>query len=404
MSANRVDPIYKELINYILRFGVEKQSRNGKIKSIFGFQFRHHMRLGFPLLTTKEMNFKSIATELIWFLRGDTNIKFLIENGCNIWNGDAYKFYVGEMEKRKKDAEQKISEGCTPCIEILNDIEILSKKDFAKKIVSDDAFAQVWGVLGPIYGHQWRKWDLTILDDIQSLFERQLNHDVLENRYPIGAMNRKYAIEEVKRAYPKQDQIINLLTELKDNPDSRRLLVSAWNVHDLTQMILPPCHHSFQVYTRELSPMERMHALLGDDGIIKSDPKTLDQIWLDEHNAPKRTISLMWNQRSADVPLGLPYNIASYGLLLVILGHIMNMVPGELIGNLGDCHIYENQINAVIEQMDREEFLLPNLKVNDSSWYSNTLDYNNIIQNIQIDDFFLKDYYHHPKIKIPLSN
>ena len=206
------------------------------------------------------------------------------------------------------------------------------------------------GDLGPIYGKQWRKWD--------------------------GKNGRI-------------DQIDDLIRELKINPDSRRLMVSAWNVGELNQMVLPPCHYGFQVYTRELSIMERVN--LGDFRF----GSTVTDDMCDKQNLPKRAISLMWNQRSVDTFLGLPFNIASYGLLLHILANEVNMIPDELIGNLGDTHLYLNHIEQAKEQISRTSFDLPQLKTEAKM--------DGICCNVP-DDFVLEGYQYHPTIKAPLSN
>ena len=189
------------------------------------------------------------------------------------------------------------------------------------------------------------------------------------------------------------DQISELIEQLKDNPDSRRMVVSAWSVHDLPNQVLPPCHYGFQVYTRELSWEERYEYMYNtnvraDDGLRP--PLTPEM--LEEYNIPKRAISLMWNQRSCDVPLGIPMNIASYGLLLTMIADEVNMIPEELIGNLGDCHIYLNQMNGVKEQINRKPFELPTVYVRDG------------IHCSSVNDVILENYQSHPKIYFPLSN
>ncbi|NBP58642.1 thymidylate synthase, partial [bacterium] len=292
--------------------------------SVFGRQIRHKMSEGFPLLTTKKMYFKGILTELLWFLNGDTNIKFLVENDCHIWDGDAYKNYI----KMPKELSDVISDK-----DKFNGRN-LTKEEFIERVKSDDEFAKSWGNLGPIYGKQWRRW----------------------STYP-----NQYGEFE----HNPIDQIANLINDLKTNPDSRRLMVNAWNVGELDQMILPPCHYGFQVYTRELSLEERKniwllknsdkpHLLYHPGMVEKSHPLTTPQDWFDEQNIPNRAISLMWNQRSVDTFLGLPFNIASYGLLLEIIAKTVNMLPEELIGNLGDTHLYLNHIEQAKEQIGRD--------------------------------------------------
>ena len=343
-----IDERYQELLQTILDFGKDKKDRTGTgTKSIFGYTIRWDMSQGFPLLTTKKMPMKTIATELKWFLKGDTNIKYLVDNGCNIWNGDAYKRYA--------DIE------CNPPHD-----HSLSQKEFIDNIKNSDKFAEKWGELGPIYGKQWRNW----------------------TEYYVEKFNggNPIIVERTK------DQIANLIEELKTNPDSRRLMVSAWNVGELDQMTLPPCHYGFQMYTKELSFHERW-ALYSDkpyDGNGLGMINTLD--FMDDNEIPTRSISLMWNQRSVDTFLGLPFNIASYALLLKLIAHEVNMVPDQLIGNLGDVHLYKNHIEQAKEQIERDPIMLPELNIVASDIINGEFAYE------------LLDYESHKSIKAPLSN
>jgi thymidylate synthase len=323
------------------------------------------MSEGFPLLTTKKMAWKTMVTELIWFLSGSTNIKYLVMNGCHIWDGDAYKNYSKKIEDVIDGYKSGDIMGMQPHIEKWfsnpDDLEPLTQEEFINLIKIDDEFAERWGELGPIYGAQWRSW------------------------LKVGE---------------KIDQIQNLIDELKTNPDSRRLMVSAWNVGELEHMVLPPCHYGFQVYTRELNGEERWDLLkkkVGDekfqlmvDDIVPFGGGLSEE--LQSYNIPKRAISLMWNQRSVDTFLGLPFNIASYGLLLKMIADEMNMVPDELIGNLGDVHLYSNHIEQAKEQIKREPFDLPTVHVRDG------------IFSFGDKDVILENYQSHPVIKAPLSN
>jgi len=325
---NTLDKQYQQLLQDILDNGVKKETRNGGTISVFGRQIRHNMSEGFPLLTTKKMAWKTMVTELLWFLRGDTNIKYLVDNNCHIWDGDCFANYI----KHNPNADEQMISDAGKMVNI--------KEWFINKIKTDDEFANKWGELGKIYGRQWRKWKT-------EKFKKFFN---------------KYGYEDEKIIYI--DQIQNLINDLKTNPDSRRLMVTAWNVGELDQMVLPPCHYGFQCYVR--------------DG---------------------KYLSLMWNQRSCDFFLGIPFNIASYGLLLTILAKEVNMVPDQLIGNLGDTHLYLNHIEQAKEQITREPFELPTL--NPFPIYQGTKPG---IECYVVSDFTLKDYQSHESIKAPLSN
>jgi thymidylate synthase len=399
---NKLDKKYQQLLSDIIEFGVEKGDRTGTgTISEFGHQIRHKMSEGFPLLTTKKMAWKTMVTELLWFLRGETNIKYLVDNGCHIWDGDAYKNYQKNMTQWFGNESQ------------------LTIEKFIEKIKTDDEFANKWGELGPIYGKQWRSW---------------------------------YVKADGEKTYI--DQIATLISELKINPDSRRLMVSAWNVGELNQMVLPPCHYGFQIYTRELSKGERMNYWFKNNKPNRDVCDSVDESteeeqhkYFDGANVPKRAISLMWNQRSVDTFLGLPFNIASYGLLLEIIAKEVNMISDELIGNLGDVHLYKNHIEQAKEQIgrkytqeersdmlkeamgyenyhkaiedsvpfggglseyyesykipyhSREPYKLPTLKING--------DEPSIIEKTQYwkpEDFTIENYQSHPTIKAPLSN
>ena len=290
---NTLDEQYKKLLGTVLHNGIDKSDRTGTgTKSIFGKQIRHNMSEGFPILTTKKVAFKTMVTELKWFLKGDTNIKYLVDNGCNIWNGDAYKKYCK--------------------LQVPHD-HFETQEEFIELIKTDDEFAKKWGELGPIYGKQWR--------DINGI-----------------------------------DQLEELIIGLINNPNGRRHIVDSWNSEQLHLMTLPPCHYSFQCYVA--------------DG----------------------KLSLMWNQRSADLFLGVPFNISSYGLLLHLLCKETRLEPGELIGSFGDIHLYKNHTDQAQEQIDRYSLDLPELKVSCYDIYRGDFDAE------------LINYESHPAIKAPLSN
>jgi thymidylate synthase len=373
--ANRLDEQYQSLLQDILEYGVDKQDRTGTgTKSIFGYMIHHNMRNGFPLLTTKKVPFKTMAIELMWFLMGDTNIKYLVENGCNIWNGDAYQAYIKRYNKGEYVGKTKLLENSKKNRTLTEPFTI---EEFIDKIKTDDEFANKWGELGPIYGKQWRSWHWRSEPFLPE--EKRMIYTTDDK--PVTWSREKYI-----------DQIANLINDLKTNPDSRRLMVNVWNVGELDQMVLPPCHYGFQVYTRELSWEERIELYKSKTGLTEVDRKF--QLLKDfvEHNIPTRAISLMWNQRSVDTFLGLPFNIASYGLLLMMLADEVNMVPDELIGNLGDTHIYLNHIEQAKEQIGREPMELPTVHVRDGIFCSS------------VNDVILENYNSHPSIKAPLSN
>lgn len=309
---NRLDDRYRGLLAEVLYNGTEKNDRTGTgTLSRFGMSIRHNMEDGFPILTTKKMPLNTISTELKWFLKGGTNIKYLVDNNCNIWNGDAYKNFLKHSVPH--DRQETL-------------------KEFIQKIKTDDEFADKWGELGPIYGKQWRSWGT--------------GETVTVGHNGLHTLLGEKVI----------DQIQDLISELKTNPDSRRLMVNAWNVSELHEMTLPPCHYGFQCYVA--------------DG----------------------KLSLMWNQRSADLFLGVPFNISSYGLLLLLLCEETGYKPGELIGNFGDIHLYKNHLEQAKEQISRGSYSLPKLEV-----------YNVDILNGEFN-WSHTEYKSHPTIKAPLSN
>ena len=433
---NNLDKQYTSLLQDILDNGIEKKDRTGTgTLSVFGRQIRHKMSEGFPLLTTKKMAWKTVVAELLWFLRGDTNIKFLLDYDCHIWDGDAYKNFKVYADTVVQGYMEGDILGSQPSTDRLfsnpDDLVVLTKEEFIKKIKTDDDFAKEWGNLGPIYGKQWRNWE----------------------REVVNYSGMKYDSEPV-------DQIKNLIQDLKNDPDSRRLMVNAWNVGELDQMVLPPCHYGFQLYTRELTYKERYDYWFNhnyETGMEKNYKITPDFDDKYYTPTPKRAISLMWNQRSVDTFLGLPFNIASYALLLEIIAKEVGMISDELIGNLGDTHLYLNHIDQAKEQIGRpltfderyamytgndktweegggnswgkingldlmddagipnrtrQPFKLPRVKITERNWYQHenvkkhlgekTLDEK--IKSYRPDCFELINYECHPTIKAPLSN
>lgn len=309
---------YLELLRDIRDTGVDKGDRTGTgTRSVFGRQLRFDLSKGFPMLTTKKLTFRLIVAELIWFLRGETNVRFLHEHNCHIW----------------------------------------------------DEWADASGDLGPIYGRQWRAWRDKWTGDTDS--------------------------------WRRIDQIAKLVETLRNNPDSRRMVVSAWNVTDLPDMRLEPCHAMFQCYTRELSPAQRaarwMHQNLGIElGIVKQNisDEELGKA-LDAYGVPRRALDLQMYQRSADVFLGVPFNIASYALLTHILAHAVGMFPGEYVHTFGDVHIYRNHMDQVNEQLTRQPGALPTLEMR----YPSDVD----LKELRVDYFGLKNYAAKPSIKAEVA-
>ena len=307
------DKEYLNLCKTILENGITKDDRTGVgTKSIFGYQMKFDLNKGFPLLTTKKINFNLVWSELLWFIKGDTNIKFLLENKNNIWNEWAFKKWI---ESENYTGPDMTNFGH----------RALKDKDFAEEykkqmnifkenILNDDNFSKKFGDLGNVYGKQWRNFN--------------------------GI-----------------DQLKNVIEQIKINPSSRRLIVSAWNPSEVDTMALPPCHTMFQFYV--------------------SDGKLSCQLY----------------QRSADVFLGIPFNIASYSLLTILIAKECGLEVGEFVHTLGDAHIYVNHFEQVKEQMSRDAFKLPSLRLNEFD----------SIFNLEISDVELIDYESHPFIKAPIA-
>ena len=297
---------YHNLMKFILDNGVEKMDRTGVgTRSIFGYQMRFNLSDGFPLLTTKRVHFKSILHELLWFIRGDTNIRYLVSNGVNIWNDWPYQNWLKETGQNVK-------------YQTYSPEWRANMKEFVEKIKEDDEFASKYGDLGPVYGRQWRNF---------------------------GGV----------------DQLAQLIDDLNNNAHSRRLIVSAWNPEDIPVMVksgLPPCHTLFQFYV--------------------ADGKLSCQLY----------------QRSADVFLGVPFNIASYALLTFMIAKVTGFEPGDFVHTFGDAHLYLNHFDQVNEQLSRDSYPLPNLIINDE--VATLFDFS-------YEDFELRNYQHHPAIPAPVA-
>ena len=359
-KKNHVDEQYLKLINKIIREGVEKDTRAGKTRSIFGVQMRFNLKEGLPMLTTKKMFAKGVIHELLWFLKGDTNIKYLVDNGVHIWDDDAYRYYLELMKK------YKIVDPTGVEIKIDNPI---SKEKFLEKVkdplnfhhgfrINDENYTYYkYGDLGPVYGHQWRNWN---------------------------------GIDQVKEVIEK----------LRNNPDDRRIMISAWNVGEIKDMALPPCHYCCQFYAKKMTIEERQKWVV-DTGFEFKMPGDFFQRDLgklfDEWGVPTRKLSCMFQMRSNDVILGLPFNILSYSILTHMIAQCCGMEVGELIFSGGDVHVYENQVEIYEkEQKNRNPhmYALPTLVLNSEK---------KEIDDFEYDDIKIEGYKSYPTVKYPLS-
>ena len=324
--ANELEQTYLDFLQYILDHGVKKEDRTGTgTISVFGYQMRYDLSKGFPLFTTKRVPFRLVASELLWFIKGDTNIRYLLQHNNNIWNEWAFKKWVESDEYQGPD----MTDFGRRCLvdEEFNVLYEKELKDFCNRILEDDEFAEKYGDLGNVYGKQWRRWTDSEGNEI--------------------------------------DQLKDVIEQIKNNPDSRRLIVNAWNPEDVinagakgSKSALPPCHVMFQFYVIE------------------------------------GKLSCMLTQRSVDSLLGCPFNVASYALLTHLIAHECGLEVGEFIHSAGDAHIYLNHIEQVKEQLSRELRELPTLKINPEK---------KSIFDIEMEDLTIEGYNPHPPIKAPIA-
>ncbi len=353
---------YLSILQDVLDNGYEKEGRNGKTLSVFGRTIRHKMSDGFPILTSRKINFNNAVVELLWFLKGNTSIKFLLENNCHIWTGDCYQSYLNFTNTLEEPDYDYLIEDVQE-----NKVRGFTFLEFEQRVLTDDVFCKKFGDVGPLYPYQWRN----------------------------------FSSEE-----GKIDQIANAIKELKNNPNSRRILVDNWDVSRLNEMVLNPCHTNFQFNARNLTFNERFnyfHRIVSSGGISFNVGQNYEGVSneqieqeLNWANIPTKALSLKFNMRSTDLPLGLPTNMMVYALLLEIIAKEVNMIPDELIFDGGDVHVYENQIPYVETQFTKPLYQLPILKVKNRKVDD--------ISEYDISDFELINYQHHPFIKIPLSN
>lgn len=324
--ANELEKTYLDFLQYILDNGIKKEDRTGTgTISVFGQQMRYDLSKGFPLLTTKRVPFRLVASELLWFIKGDTNIRYLLQYNNHIWDEWAFKKWIESEEYEGPDMTD-FGRRCLVDKEF-NELYQKELNDFCERILTDDEFACKYGDLGNVYGKQWRHWTDSEGNEI--------------------------------------DQLKDVIEQIKNNPDSRRLIVNAWNPEDVinagtkgSKAALPPCHVMFQFYVIE------------------------------------GKLSCMLTQRSLDSLLGCPFNIASYALLTHLVAHECGLEVGEFIHSVGDAHIYLNHIDQVKEQLSREPRDLPKLIINKEK---------KSIFDIEMEDLSVEGYNPHPAIKAPIA-
>lgn len=317
---SKSEQTYLQLLKYVLEHGTKKEDRTGTgTVSTFGYQMRFDLSEGFPLLTTKRVPFRLIASELIWFIQGDTNIRYLLQHNNNIWNEWAFKRWIESDAYAGPDMTNfglRAQSDAEFAAEYNQQMEL-----FKQRVLTDDSFAEEFGELGNVYGKQWREWNTSQGETI--------------------------------------DQLKDVIQTIKNNPDSRRLIVSAWNPEDVPRnMALPPCHTMFQFYV--------------------TDGKLSCQLY----------------QRSADIFLGIPFNIASYALLTHMIAHECGLQAGDFIHTLGDAHIYTNHLEQIEIQLNREQKALPKLKLNADK---------TSIFDFAVEDMSIEGYEPHPAIKAPVA-
>ena len=343
-NINNTDYQYLLLLYQVINKGETKHTRAGETLSLFSKTLEFDLREGLPILTTKKVYAKGCIHELLWFLQGGTNIKYLIDNNTHIWDDDAYRYY---LELSKNQEKQYTKEEFLEAVKEQRTFAFKSDKEgFLKYYKAGD--------LGPVYGKQWTDWN---------------------------GIN----------------QINELIYKLKNNPDDRRLMVSAWNVGEIKDMALPPCHYLSQWYVNDIPHKDRVK--LYEKEINSSYdiiPESITEEQLDNENIPKKYLSCMWQQRSVDVCLGLPYDILSYSLLLSMIAQVCNMVPYRLIACLGDTHVYKNQLESAYKQLERNpyKYKLPTLKLNK--------DIKNIY-DFKYEDIKIENYESYSPIKYKLS-
>ena len=356
---NYVDSQYFDCLKKIKEYGVVKETRSGEVISFFGMSMRFNLKYGFPVLTTKKMFTKGFIYELLWFLRGDTNIKYLIENGVNFWTPDAYRFYkelvlkhinvVGNISPEEMDAFNITMEEFIENVKEGKSIKLAIKRNEHANLIQ---IQYTFGDLGPVYGKQWRHWGNTDFDQLRMI-----------------------------------------ISTLKKNPYDRRMLLTGYNPDVINDIALPPCHTMYMFNASPLTYNERVEWCQNN---VHPEWINPNNETMDECGCPKYSLSLWFMCRSQDMALGTPANIMSASLLLSMVAQCVNMIPNEVIWNGCDCHIYTNQLEGINEQLSRDphRYGLPTLKLNP------------IVKDIdmfEFEDIAIEGYESYPTIKMPLS-
>jgi thymidylate synthase len=387
----KIDNIYHNLLNEILHkgFRYEDPNRKGVHRiQIPSYTIEHDFVDGFPAITTKKLYWKGVVGELILFLRGDTNIKYLVDNDINIWNKDAYNCYLEQVKKA----------GLAP-----NDEVVLVYDDWLKEIKEGE---YLLGDLRRVYGAQWRDWNgnglISPIKMIPDSMKDYTTEELLEQWHKHMVKTSFSLVDANKEPTTRIgiDQISNLIKGLKENPMGTRHMVTAWNPAELDEMALPPCHWSFEVL---VEPLPTKNIINKSPWLFNKDGVTV----INTDNTPKYQFTLKWHQRSVDTFLGLPFNIASYALLAQIIGRMTNMVPKGVIGDLSNVHIYEPHLDAVKEQLSRNTNEYQNCELetdislhNQFALFRNKeLSLDEILNEFSIGDFVLKNYESYPVIK-----
>jgi len=352
---NNTDKQFRELVEKILKFGKMRNDRTGVgSRSIFGHQMIFKMSDGFPLLTLRKIHTKSMIHEMLWFLGafdekwnkfGNCNVKYLNQNNCTFWNEWPFQNYQKQRKYRPE----------------LSDFTI---EQFAEKIKIDDDFAIKFGSIGKGYGYQW----LNSGGGVERMTDEKGN-------------NSMKIIQGI-------NQINDAINTLKNNPDSRRIIVDSWNPIDLPDMLLPPCHMMFQFNTYKMTSKERVESYKLSDNIYPNN-KTMD-----ENSFPTRKLSVQVYQRSMDCYLGNPFNVAEYALLLHMVAQVVNMIPNELVYTIGDAHLYNNSIKASQTIIKRDSYPLPKLRLNKNI---------KSIYDFRYEDIIIENYKSHPNIKVDVA-